>query len=248
MKSWAPPVDADDHAQAVLIFPAPLTPGSLDRDYAFFPAHFSSAAFCSAFGSFRCSSCRLVASLAAGSFWLSRPERDAVLSVPMGLWRDLLWKLGGSGVRRKMLDEALNQWRIVKIENEKLGTVIMKLRVEKPSLPDESEFRTAISVDWPYGSGLPDVQVKTRMDAFEVGVDELTSENGFAELVLVRMGLGVRTWLFYSSDPARFRNRFDALTLARRYPLRITVEDDPDWKLWREIVDDVGVRDSASER
>src|SRR5512132_48529 len=31
MESWAPPVDADYHAQAVLIFPAPLTPGPRSR-------------------------------------------------------------------------------------------------------------------------------------------------------------------------------------------------------------------------
>jgi len=159
----------------------------------------------------------------------------------MGLLRDLLWKLGGTRARQKMLDKALNPWRIVTVENEKLGTVIMKLRIEKPRFAEGTVPRTAISVDWPYGSGLPDEEVKTRMDAFEVAVDELTSDNGFAELVLVRMGLGVRTWLFYSSDPARFTNRFDALTAGYGYPLRVIVEDDPDWKLWRGVIEDVGL-------
>ncbi len=166
----------------------------------------------------------------------------------MRFLRNLLWKWGGHRVRQKMLQDSLKAWRIVTVENEKIGTVVMRLRIEQPRLPSGVAYCSAVSIEWPYESESPGPppNVKQQMDGFEGAIEDLTDDNELSELMLVRTGLGIREWLFYSCDQPRFMERFNALLAGHpAYPLRISFVNDPDWKLWREMVDEVRDRAAA---
>ncbi len=111
----------------------------------------------------------------------------------MRFLRNLLWRFGGRTARERILAESLKPWRIVRLENE--GAVgILRLRITKPPLPAGVVLSTAVTIDWSYDSddGLPLPDTKTAMDAFEVATEELTCDNDFAELVMVRTGFGTR--------------------------------------------------------
>ena len=69
-------------------------------------------------------------------------------------------------------------------------------------------------------------------------IDDLTAANDLAELVCVRTGFGEREWLFYAAKKSRFMAQFNALlTEHPRYPIEISSQRDPDWKIWRETRD-----------
>jgi uncharacterized protein DUF695 len=136
--------------------------------------------------------------------------------------------------------EDLRDWMIYTLTNEEMGaTGIIRIRRRRPPYVDTTNFDTAISIRWRYASEmLPDDATSKEMIRFEEAVDDLTAANDLAELVYVRTGFGEREWLFYAGNKSRFMAQFNTLLAGHpRYPIEIAFQRDPDWKLWREMLD-----------
>jgi len=119
----------------------------------------------------------------------------------MGFFKNLLWKIGGQQVREQLLSDSLKAWRIVQITNEESGiTVIIKIRIEKPPLALKKNLNRVVYIEWPFETedSMPTEKEFARMQELEEAVDELTGDNGFAEMVMARTGFGKRDWLFYT--------------------------------------------------
>lgn len=143
-----------------------------------------------------------------------------------------------------MVRAALESWRVIHVSHDSLNEdLIARVRIDKPSLPRGVRYDTAVLITWAYegeARSLPGSETTDRMTEFEEAIDALTSENGFAELVCVRTGLGERQWLFYSRDRARFMTELNGRLAGHpRYPLEIHFDDDPEWTIWKEFLDDI---------
>jgi hypothetical protein len=143
-------------------------------------------------------------------------------------------------IREFDAQEDLRDWTIYTLTNEEMGaTGIIRIRRNRPPYVDTTNFDTAISIRWKYESEmLPDDATSQEMTTFEEAIDDLTAANDVAELVYVRTGFGEREWLFYATKKSRFMAQFNALlTEHPRYPIAIRFQRDPDWKIWREMLD-----------
>jgi hypothetical protein len=163
----------------------------------------------------------------------------------MGLW-DRIGRWFGTAPRA---DEAraradavaaeLKQWNIVRVDNPALGTAVIRIRLERPTLPNLAEYKTLVKIAWPYADdGLPPSELADAMQSFESVIEPLTCENGFAYLCMVAMGQGKKEWFFYTTDRVRFTRTMTSLFGGRaRFPIRTTSEPDPEWQQWRDVVD-----------
>jgi hypothetical protein len=136
--------------------------------------------------------------------------------------------------------EDVRDWTIYTLKIEETGaTGIVRIRRNRPPYVDTTHFDTAITIRWKYESEmLPDDATAREMRQFEEAIDELTAANDFAELVEVKTGFGEREWLFYSPNKRKFMAQFNTLlTGHRRYPIAIAFQRDPDWEIWREMLD-----------
>lgn len=167
----------------------------------------------------------------------------------ISFFKEWIGKLSG---RRKEEEEAvpksaLDAWRIVHGSNDEQGQhLIARIRIRKPVIPRGLRYNTAVLIEWAYEgdpvSTLPDSETTDRMTEFERAIDPLASENGFAELVCVKTGLGARQWLYYTGDTARFMAEFNQLLAGHPpYPLEIMFNDDPDWSVWRGFLEDIQI-------
>jgi hypothetical protein len=140
--------------------------------------------------------------------------------------------------RRAAEPDPAPNWSIVKAVNaEQNQAAILRLRTDQPVLSDS--LNTAIEVTWAYESSspFPDDRDNQRMLDFERALDELSSENGYAELMQVSTGNGVKEWLYYSSDRERFMSRMNALLENHSpYPIAIRFYDDPRWEIWKDTL------------
>jgi len=141
------------------------------------------------------------------------------------------------------LANELAAWRIISLENEPAGKfAVLRLRVVRPRSAVES-FATAVELSWKYGGGLPPADVNEKQLAFERALDELAGDNGFSELVQVATGIGAKEWLFYTSNRARFMAEYNRLLENHeRYPVEVSMLDDPEWEVWRNSVEAVRQR------
>jgi Family of unknown function (DUF695) len=135
--------------------------------------------------------------------------------------------------------DELDHWVFAEAENDE-ARVLFRLRTEKPSIADISSYTSAISIRWPYnslGSGMPPADVNAQQRSFEEAIEGLTMYNGHSFLMLISTGLDYKEWVFYAKDRARFMNGFNsALKSHPKYPLKIEFYDDPEWKIWSEII------------
>jgi hypothetical protein len=138
-------------------------------------------------------------------------------------------------------DVELADWRIFSLQNEPLNqSGILRLRIRRPDIPDIDSFRTAIEISWPYNGDMPSDDTNHGQAVFEKAVDELTGENGFSELVQVSTGFGKKEWLFYTSDQSRYMDELNnALSQHERFPIEIAFYEDPDWKIWSDMLGDL---------
>ena len=135
--------------------------------------------------------------------------------------------------------DELSHWVTAEAENS--GTrVIFRLRTAQPPIADIGSYTSGISIRWHYdsmGSGMPPGDVNAQQVSFEEAIDELTMYNGHSFLMLVSTGLDYKEWVFYSKDRDRFMNGLNsALEDHPKYPLKIEFYDDPEWKIWREVL------------
>lgn len=141
---------------------------------------------------------------------------------------------------QEIVDDDLKRWAIVRALNTSTReTAVFRIRTERPGYADTSDFSTAISILWRFQSksGFPPQSEKRRMDDFEDAIEELAWFNGYAELFFVATGDGVREWLFYTRDRARFLNELNrALEPLPKLPLEIEYYDDPNAEAWKEVL------------
>jgi Family of unknown function (DUF695) len=140
--------------------------------------------------------------------------------------------------RQETLQDELEDWRIVKAHNEASGELaIFRIRMAKPSRPDIASFGTAVVITWRFQGQVPRADVNQRQLAFERALDPLSME-GEAELVQVTTGMNRKEWLYYVQSSDAFMARLNALLADHpRYPIEIEFHEDPEWHLWRDIVD-----------
>ncbi|MHB0937142.1 MAG: DUF695 domain-containing protein [Armatimonadota bacterium] len=159
----------------------------------------------------------------------------------MGFLKNLLWKFGGRHIREQLLRDNMMSWRIASATNAESGeTVIIRIRIEKPQLAIKKDLSSVIVIEWPFESddSMPSEEDYSRMQEFESSIDDLTGDNGFAEMVMARTGFGKRDWLFYTDNQDRFMQQLNNLLSGHeRYPIQITFGDDPTWCHWQEILD-----------
>lgn len=139
----------------------------------------------------------------------------------------------------KKSDE-LKHWHLFAAKNAD-GVIIVRLRVEKPTLHDIHLYQSSVVVKWEYESedqsGMPSDVEKELMDEFEVATDELTRYNGNSYLVVVATGLGVREWIYYGKDYEAFIDKLNAcLRGYEKFPIEIEHYDDPEWKNWEDFI------------
>jgi hypothetical protein len=112
--------------------------------------------------------------------------------------------------------------------------------MNKPAIPDGRVFGCAVEISWLYSgtTDYPPREENQKQLAFETALDDLSGMNGFSELVQVSTGRGKKEWLYYTSDQERFMRDFNALLAGHEpYPIQINFYEDPEWKLWSEIVE-----------
>lgn len=138
------------------------------------------------------------------------------------------------------LEDELRAWRVVSLENAlERKFAVIRLRILRPPNADD-RFTTAVRVRWNYDAELPPTDINERQIGFETAIDELTGDNGFSELVQVATGRGAKEWLFYTSGKGQLMAEFNRLLESHdRFPVEISVVEDPDWTIWRESVEAV---------
>ena len=131
----------------------------------------------------------------------------------------------------------LSYWSTVSVETDEL-LVIVRVRTEKPMLPDISEYNKCVSIVWEYQPGLqqlPEKSVNEEHVAFEGALDDLSMYNNLSFLMGVSNGKGLKEWVFYVKDCDEFMEIFNkALENQPRYPVKVQLFDDPDWEIWHE--------------
>ncbi|MGE0642010.1 MAG: DUF695 domain-containing protein [Thermoanaerobaculia bacterium] len=152
---------------------------------------------------------------------------------------------GKGAVAPEDLEPKPEEWSVVTIRNAELGqSVVMRVRFEKPGRADLATLRAAIVVKWPYESEnrMPPPETNRLQLDFERALDPLMPSEE-SELVHVSTGLGLKEWIFYARDSGIFLERFNELLAGHpAYPLEIEIYDDPDWKVWAEMVDSLRER------
>lgn len=146
--------------------------------------------------------------------------------------------------RRRAAPTREAKWSIVRAMNEATSeAAVIRIRIDRPA--GSFALRTAVEISWPFisQSHFPPSEVHERMVEFEEAIDELTSENGHTELVQVSTGHGVKEWLFYSQDRARFMDRMNELLHGHSmFPLEIKFYEDPEWQIWSETASALDAR------
>ena len=147
--------------------------------------------------------------------------------------------------------DELDHWVIAKANNEKnKARVVFRLRTSRPPIDDIDAYATGISIQWVYcgaDSGMPTGDVNASQRAFEEGIEDLTMYNGWSFLMLVSTGMDEKEWLFYAKDRNEFMTRLNrALQDHPKYPLKIKFYDDPEWKLWNQILSGLIDKNSQS--
>jgi hypothetical protein len=139
------------------------------------------------------------------------------------------------------LELELADWRIVDaLSPETRQAAVFRLRIRKPRLDNLDAFRFAVRIKWPYEGVMPTPEVGQQQTAFDIALDELTAENGYAELVRVATGNGLKEWLFYATDPQVFGENFNrVLDSHPKYPVSVEFEEDPAWHEWATFVESV---------
>lgn len=130
-------------------------------------------------------------------------------------------------------------WSIFSAHNPQTGqAAVFRARLTKPLRPDISELSTAIVIKWPYepSNAMPPTDVNRDQLAFEEALDPLAPSSN-SELVHVSTGMGLKEWIFYARSRDEFMAALNTLLSSHPpYPLGIEFYDDPDWRVWADMV------------
>jgi hypothetical protein len=134
-------------------------------------------------------------------------------------------------------ESELNYWSTVSVETDEF-LVIVRVRIEKPRLPDIAEYNKCVCIAWEYTPDikqLPEDDVNEAHVEFESSLDELTMYNNLSFLMGVSNGRGLKDWAFYVKDCDEFMEILNkALENRPLYPIKVQFIDDPNWEIWKE--------------
>ncbi len=140
-----------------------------------------------------------------------------------------------------LLDAELKCWSIIEAVNtERNQRAVIRIRTERPNLENIGAYDTAISITWRFEtpSGMPSPDLNERQMELDRALDDLSADNGFSYLMQVSTGLGMKEWVYYSTSRERFMAEFNRLLAGHEpYPVKIEFIDDPEWHIWREVLD-----------
>jgi hypothetical protein len=142
------------------------------------------------------------------------------------------------------LKEQFDDWSIITARNPETGQgAVLRARFAKPDRDDLASLVWAIVIQWPYESGdgeqMPPAEVNAAQQTFEAALDPLSCST-HSELVHVSTGMGLKEWIFYARTREEFMAELNALLSGHpRYPLDIEFFEDPDWKVWEDMVRDL---------
>ena len=95
-----------------------------------------------------------------------------------------------------------------------------------------------IILAWNYDSetGMPTTDERERMDIMEDALAPMVERDGFASLVLVSTGEGLREWTYYAGSEDEFMIRLNrGLADQPRFPIDIHISDDAQWAMYDEF-------------
>lgn len=131
----------------------------------------------------------------------------------------------------------IDYWSTVSVESDDTF-LIVRVRTEKPPLPDLSEYKHCVSILWEYAAeqkGLPGKEVNEQQLSFECALDELMMYNNLSFLMGVSNGMGLKEWVFYVKDNDEFMEQFNrSLSNLPEFPVKIEFIEDPNWSIWGE--------------
>jgi len=102
-------------------------------------------------------------------------------------------------------------------------------------------FGRHLTIIWPYGSdnssGMPNDQQNTALGDFEDIVVDVIDATKLAILTFVFTSPGQREWHFYVSDAGAVGEAInEALAGQPVLPIELSVEDDPEWSEFQEVL------------
>ncbi len=91
-------------------------------------------------------------------------------------------------------------------------------------------------------SGLPSPALAAKMNEFEKVVFDELERDLLAVFVAVSIHDGTKEWSAYVKDVQKACERLNvSLDSLERFPLELTVEDDPDWRQYRSLLPEAGI-------
>jgi hypothetical protein len=131
----------------------------------------------------------------------------------------------------------LDFWKTIDVKSGK-KRLIVRVRIEKPTIPDIAQYSKCISIIWDYQpneANLPCIEDRNQHEEFERALDDLTMYNNLSFLMGVSNGMGMKEWAFYSKDTDEFMVLFNERTSnLPKLPIKIHFYDDPEWEIWKE--------------
>lgn len=106
-------------------------------------------------------------------------------------------------------------------------------------------LKVLVIISWKYvtenGSGMPNEDELNKMENFENLMDAGVVEPGFARLMTVFTGDGVREWLFYTENEDVFLLKLnESLGYEEILPININAYDDENWDAYQDYKESFG--------
>jgi len=103
--------------------------------------------------------------------------------------------------------------------------------------PPRQSVRVFVLWRFESADGMPDPVARERMDQLEELLAAHLEEDGFATLVIVSTGDGLREWTFYAESSDELLHRVNAaLAGLPPFPLEIHEADDPGWHYYGAFI------------
>ena len=119
--------------------------------------------------------------------------------------------------------------------------VIIRARQNLGSIAGVESHPELLRICWPFvpdaASGLPGTELNDRMNAFEEAIITDLERDQLCIFFCVYLHDGVKRWFAYTRDVQATSQRINAALVGHpRYPIEITVEDDPAWQEYADLL------------
>ncbi len=123
--------------------------------------------------------------------------------------------------------------------------IIIRGRQHLKNLMMSERFSSLVEVIWNYkptnDSALPTPDENVKMGEFEDKFVEVLEADLQSVLTLVYTHNGQRTWILYTQSAEEFEKRFSDIQENLKLSLAIEKDTDPDWTLYRGILENFGL-------